>query len=174
MLPKRVTPHSPLGENAKSADLNLRWPTHLVVKRFAPGMQKVSPYSLFFSVGPMAPRTSAQQTGRAKRFALQFPVYFRQLDSPTWIEGRTENISYTGVLFQSASSLVLESKIELRVQVTTGPKGRGPTEIHGKGVVVRLEQRDTPKTPIALAVAMHGSRLVRHTPSTPPPPVGNA
>ena len=112
----------------------------------------------------MAPRILAQPTIRARRFPLHFPVYFRELDSPTWIEGTTENISYTGVLFQSSSSLVPESKLELRVQVTVNDEGRNPAEIHCKGVVVRLEQRDVPKTPIALAVAMHGSRIVRQPP----------
>jgi len=109
----------------------------------------------------MATRISAQPTTRAQRFALRFPVYFRELDSPTWIEGTTENISYTGVLFQSSSSLALESKLELRVQVMVGHEGKNPAEIHCKGVVVRLEQRDVPKTHTALAVAMHGSRIVR-------------
>jgi hypothetical protein len=120
-----------------------------------------SPCNFGFSAGAMASRTSDQQTGRARRYALRFPVYFRELDSPTWIEGRTENISHTGVLFQSSSSLALESKIELRVQVTVGPGSRGPAEIHCKGVVVRLEQRNVPKTSLALAVAMRGSRIVR-------------
>jgi len=48
------------------------------------------------------------------------------LDSSTWIEGTTENISYTGVLVQSSSSLALESKLELRVQVMVNDGGRNP------------------------------------------------
>jgi len=112
----------------------------------------------------MAPRILAQPTNRAQRFPLHFPVYFRELDSSTWIEGTTENISYTGVLVQSSSSLALESKLELRVQVMVNDGGRNPAEIHCKGVVVRLEQRDVSKTPIALAVAMRGSRIIRQHP----------
>src|SRR5271157_996391 len=124
-------------------------------------MQRVSPHDLGFSAGPMATRISAQPTTRAQRFALRFPVYFREVDSPTWIEGTTENISYTGVLFKSSSSLALESKLELRVQVPVGPASKSPAEIHCKAEVVRLEQRDGLNNPIALAVAMHGYRIVR-------------
>lgn len=121
----------------------------------------------------MARKSSTQHDGRAKRFALRFPVYFRPADSPTWMEGTTENISYTGVLFHSYSPLALESTLELRLQIAVATEGKDPAEIRGKGVVVRLEQRDVPDTPVALAVAMRDCRIVR-SPSTSVTPVGNA
>lgn len=121
----------------------------------------------------MARKTPSQQDARAKRYALHFPVYFRELDSPTWLEGTTENISYSGVLFQSPASLALETTLELRLQVAVSSEGSGPAEIRSKGVVVRLEQRNLPETPIALAVAMHDCRIVR-PPSFNGSPVGNA
>jgi len=112
----------------------------------------------------MTRKISAQQSGRAKRFALHFPVYFRELDSSTWMEGTTENISYTGVLFHSPSPLALESTLEIRLQVTVAADGKDPAEIRGKGVVVRMEQRDVPQIPVALAVAMRDCRIVRRPP----------
>src|SRR5208282_6291599 len=113
----------------------------------------------------MARKTSSQNDGkrranppphdgRAKRYALHIPVHFRAVDSPTWLEGTTENISYTGVLFQSSLPLALETTLELRLQVKVGTEGSGPAEIRSKGVVVRLEQRLGPENPISLAVAM--------------------
>jgi len=42
----------------------------------------------------MGTKPSQQNTERARRFALHLPVYFRQPQSPTWLEGTTENISY--------------------------------------------------------------------------------
>ena len=104
-----------------------------------------------FSATSMTSRTSHQNSARARRFALHLPVYFRELDSPTWLEGTTENISYTGVLFLSSSPLAPETTLELRLQVAMGTKGRDPAEIRCKGAVVRLEQRNVPETPIALA-----------------------
>jgi len=108
----------------------------------------------------MAHRISAQDAFRAKRFALRFPVHFREPDSSTWSEGTTENISYTGMLFLSSAPLPLETTLELRLQFATGSKGKDPAEIRCKGKVVRLEQRIVPETPIAVAVAIRDYRIV--------------
>jgi hypothetical protein len=121
----------------------------------------------------MASKTSSQHNGRAKRFALRFPVYYRLPDSATWMEGTTENISYTGVLFHCYSSLALKSTLELRLQITVAAECRVPAEIRGKGLVVRMEQRGVPETPVALAVAMRDCRIVR-LPAMSESPVGNA
>src|SRR5579872_2443134 len=121
----------------------------------------------------MARKISSQQSGRAKRFALRFPVYFRELDSPTWMEGTTENVSYTGVLFHSSSPLAVESTLEIRLQISVSADGKDPAEIRGKGVVVRMERRGVPEIPISLAVAMRDCRIVRR-PTIGGSQVGNA
>ncbi len=108
----------------------------------------------------MTPRISIQPGKRARRFALHLPVHFRAADSPTWLEGTTENISYTGVLFLSTSPVAPETPLELRLRVAMGTKARGPTEIRCKGTVVRLEQRILPQSPIALGVAIKDYRIV--------------
>ena len=125
------------------------------------------------ALNSMTRKILSQNSSRAKRFALRFPVYFREPDSPTWMEGTTENISYTGVLLHSYSPLALESKLELRLQITVATEGKDPAEIRGKGVVVRMEQRGVPETPVALAVAMRDCRIVR-LPAMSRTPVGNA
>jgi PilZ domain len=99
--------------------------------------------------------------GRARRFSLRFPVYYRQLDSPTWLQGTTENISHTGVLFLSSSPLAPETTLDMRLKVAVRTKGGGPAEVRCKGLVVRLEPRNEPRTPIALAVAIRDYRIVR-------------
>lgn len=121
----------------------------------------------------MTSRTSHQNSARARRFALHLPVYFRELDSPTWLEGTTENISYTGVLFLSSSPLAPETTLDLRLQLATGTKGMNPAEIRCKGAVVRLEQRNVPDAPIALAVAIRDYRIVGQR-SFKGTPAGNA
>jgi len=121
----------------------------------------------------MTPRISVQHGLRARRFALRFPVYFREPDSSTWLEGTTENISYTGMLFLSSSPLALETTLELRLQLVLGTKARDPAEIRCRGTVVRLEQRMEPKTPIALGVAIRDYRIVSQY-SFKGSPVGNA
>ncbi len=109
----------------------------------------------------MRSKTIHQNAERAKRFGLHLPVYFRQPNSPTWLEGTTENISYTGVLLRSSYPLAPETALELRLQVAVGPKHSSTTEIRCKGAVVRVEQRHALETPIALAVAIRDYRIVR-------------
>ncbi|MGO8791845.1 MAG: PilZ domain-containing protein [Terriglobia bacterium] len=111
----------------------------------------------------MTSKSSLQLRDRPRRFALHLPVYFRKLDSPTWLEGRTENISCTGMLLHSSSHIAPETTLDMRLQVALGSKGKGATEIHCKCTVVRLEQRIVPENPIALAVAIRDYRIVgRH------------
>lgn len=112
----------------------------------------------------MNPRTSHQNSRRARRFALHLPVYFRELDSPTWLEGTTENISYTGVLFLSSARLAPETTLDLRLKLAVGTEGMDPAEIRCKGAVVRLERRNGPEAPIALAVAIKDYRIVSQHP----------
>jgi hypothetical protein len=121
----------------------------------------------------MAHRISAQNADRARRFALHLPVYFRELDGPTWLEGTTENISYTGMLILSSAPLVPEAALELRLQLAVGTKVRVPAEIRCKGAVVRLEQTMVPETPVALAVEISDYRIVRRH-QFKGSPVGNA
>jgi hypothetical protein len=109
----------------------------------------------------MSTKSSPQYAERARRFALHLPVYFRQPHSPTWLEGTTENISYTGVLFRSSYRLALETALELRLQLAVGGERNHGAEIRCKGAVVRVEQRIAPETPMALAVAIRDYRIVR-------------
>ena len=94
---------------------------------------------------------------------MHVPVYFRKLGGPKWLEGTTENVSHSGVLFQSPWALSLDTPLELRVLVTAPGKDRGPAEICSRGVVVRVESRDMSETPIALAVSMRDCRILRQT-----------
>ena len=109
----------------------------------------------------MRTKTLHQNGERAKRFALHLPVYFRQPQSPTWFEGTTENISYTGVLFRSTHPLVPETSLELRLQLAIGPKLNNASEIRCRGAVVRVEPRSAAETPVALAVSISDYRIVR-------------
>jgi hypothetical protein len=109
----------------------------------------------------MGTMPSQPYTERARRFPLHFPVYFRQPPSPTWLEGTTENISYTGVLLRSSYSLALETAIEMKLRLGPAAKRAGAGEIRCKGTVVRLESRDVPETPVALVVAIRDYRIVR-------------
>lgn len=79
------------------------------------------------------------------------------------MEGKTENISCTGMLLHSSSHFAPETTLDMRLHVALGNKSKGATEIRCKCTVVRLEKRVVPENPIALAVAIRDYRIVgRH------------
>jgi hypothetical protein len=57
--------------------------------------------------------------------------------------------------------LVPETALELRLQLAIDASLNHVSEIRCKGAVVRVEQRNAPETPIALAVAISDYRIVR-------------
>ena len=109
----------------------------------------------------MSTKTTHQIPDRARRFALHLQVYFRHPQSPTWLEGTTENISYSGVLFRSTKVLDPDTPLELRLKLATGSKSSPAAEIRCKGAVIRVEPRNGPESPIAVAVAIKDYRIVR-------------
>ena len=98
---------------------------------------------------------------RARRFALHFPVYYREPENPTWFVGRTENISQSGLLFCGACALQLQTPVELRFELIPAMDGEVPAEVHCKGEIVRIEQSPVLETQTALAVAIKKYRLIR-------------
>ena len=109
----------------------------------------------------MSNKILTQNSERARRFALHLPVYFREPPNSTWLEGTTENVSYTGVLFRSPYPMVPETALELRLQLALGTTLNHASEIRCKGAVVRVEPRKAPESPIAVAVAISDYRIVR-------------
>ena len=109
---------------------------------------------------PMGPRITPQHASRARRFGLHFPVYFRLPNSPTWLGGVTENISYTGLLFRSVFPMTVRTPVELRLPLAAG-RGKKPAELVCKGAVVRVEEKSFEDATNALAVAIQDYRIVR-------------
>jgi len=97
--------------------------------------------------------------GRATRFALRFPVYFRELRTSTWRKGKTVNISHTGMLIRSHTDFSPETTLEMRVPLAVGRVVALPAEIRCKGTVVRVEK--VPAAEPSLAVAIRDYRIVR-------------
>ena len=98
---------------------------------------------------------------RAERFRINIPVRYREPHSPTWFEGRTENISYSGVLLRTDVSLQPQTALELRFELPVAVLGEARGEIVCKGAVVRIEENPISGIPTALAVAIRGYRMTR-------------
>jgi hypothetical protein len=87
----------------------------------------------FFDPGAAAPR--------APRYPIDLPIQYRLADAPEWHEGRTENISRTGVLIRTAAPLPPRTSIDLLLALPAEVGGRGVPVIC-RGRVVRTEPAD--------------------------------
>jgi len=74
---------------------------------------------------------------RAPRFALKLPVRYRLAGDPQWFQGRTENISYSGVLFRAESLINVDTPIELRVALSADIRERAHPEVFCQARIVR-------------------------------------
>ena len=98
---------------------------------------------------------------RARRFAIRIPIHYRKPHTARWLEGTTENISYSGVLFRAECLLQPKTTIELRFDLPAAILGEAPGEIVCRGAVVRIEENRISAGPPALAVHIDGYRMAR-------------
>ena len=75
---------------------------------------------------------SAQQQ-RAQRFPLKVPIHYRKSGMSNWHDGRTVNISHSGVLFQTDENLQTDLKLEIRISLS--PK----TTLACQGTIIRID-----------------------------------
>ena len=54
---------------------------------------------------------------RAQRFPLRIPFQYRKSGVPNWQDGRTINISRTGILFQAEEALPEKTIMDIRVEL---------------------------------------------------------
>ena len=98
---------------------------------------------------------------RAERFAIHLPVRYHEPQSSRWFGGRTENISYSGVLFRAEFPLEPKTAVEMRFELPNAILGGAPGEIVCKGAIVRIEESPISGIPPALAVAIRSYRMAR-------------
>jgi len=96
---------------------------------------------------------------RAQRFPLELPIRYRRVGEAGWLDGKTENISHSGVLFRVDQPFDIDTPIEIRIALPlTIPAGTA-SEVIGQARIVRTETR--PAGPrAALAAAFSRPRLV--------------
>lgn len=78
---------------------------------------------------------------RAPRLPLRAPIAFRGTAATGWVEGRTVNISRSGVLFALPPASQLAGEVEFVINLSRGAM-RGPgvallPDLHCRGRVVR-------------------------------------
>ncbi|MFB3921786.1 MAG: PilZ domain-containing protein [Terriglobia bacterium] len=95
---------------------------------------------------------------RASRFPVELPLRYRPLGELGWVEGRTINVSRSGVLFAVDELLPEETPIELAFDLPP-EMGGGPGEgVTCRGQVVRTILPPSTDDPPAVAVSIAGFR----------------
>ena len=88
---------------------------------------------------------------RAQRFQLHLPLRYRRLGEAQWHVGKTENISRSGLLFQSDDVLQPNSQLEINLVLPAEIAGLAGTEVVCRGEVVRTVERQGESVSPALA-----------------------
>jgi hypothetical protein len=104
---------------------------------------------------PMTPPASFR-VPRAPRLPLKAPIAFRRPSARQWEEGRTVNISRSGVLFALPAVSPLGGDIEFVINLSRGAL-QGPgvpllPDLHCHGKVVRLSEGSDGETVIAARI----------------------
>lgn len=94
------------------------------------------------------------QKPRAQRFSMKVPIHYRKSGMMNWHDGRTVNISRTGVLFQTEENLKTDLKLEIKISL---PRR---TTLACQGTVVRKEPAVSNRTKIGLAARLTHCRLL--------------
>jgi PilZ domain len=81
--------------------------------------------------------TMAAMLGRAQRFEVQLLIRFKKIGGRRWFEGKTENISRSGILFRADRLLKVRTAIQMSFTLPVWGKGDGPGEVVCQGSVVR-------------------------------------
>ena len=100
------------------------------------------------------PTTRARQAppARAQRFQLHLPLRYRRLGETQWHVGTTENISRSGLLFQSDDDVLQpNSQLEINLVLPAEIAGLAGTEVVCRGEVVRTVERQGESVSPALA-----------------------
>jgi len=96
---------------------------------------------------------------REPRRILQIPVRYRPAGDEAWYEGRSENISRSGVLFRADSSLLPETLIEMVLTLGGEIAENSAGTLVCVGRVVRIEagSENDPRASIAATIACRQS-----------------
>src|SRR6202044_2648667 len=104
---------------------------------------------------------------RAQRFQLHLPLRYRQLGEQNWHEGKTENISRSGMLFQAEEMVQTSAQLEINLVLPAEIAGLSATEVVCRGEVVRSVEANGSTLSPALAARIlqyhfqHGAHLPR-------------
>ena len=91
---------------------------------------------------------------RARRFSLESPMFFRRAGEQEWRQGRTMNISRSGLLFEAPEPIEPRTPLEVRLELPVAGPAAPPAHVTCRGEVVRDELPTERNGPHRLAAAI--------------------
>ena len=98
---------------------------------------------------------------RAQRFAIQMPLRYRRSGEVAWHEGKTENISRSGVLFQAEELLEMNTPVELSFALPVEVGGEAGAVVFCQSQIVRTVLPPATDARPALAALIRSYEFLR-------------
>ena len=105
--------------------------------------------------------TSNPEIPRARRYEIGTVIRFRVRGEREWHEGRTENISVSGLLIRSGRALDPRTAIEMRFFLPVELDGECAAEVFCRGFVIRSSKCRIPAGSYTIAAKIMHSRFLR-------------
>ncbi len=105
--------------------------------------------------------SECRNSGRAERFPVHTSLRYRLNGDIDWREGRTENISRTGVLFKADEMLAIDTAIEMQFELAAEVEEGGGAMVICSGQIVRTLLPPATDAAPAMAAVISEYRLVR-------------
>ena len=98
---------------------------------------------------------------RAQRFAIETTIRYRNVGQNEWYEGKTENISRSGVLFRAKYMVALRTRIEMNFPLPVGGPGVRGASVKCLGHVVREASQVGSASETGLAATIEHYQLMQ-------------
>jgi hypothetical protein len=106
------------------------------------------------------PRSETRVLPRAERFAIETTVRYRNVGQNGWHQGKTENISGSGVLFRAKNLVALKTRVEMIFPLLVKGSGASGANVRCFGRIVRKVPPVGPKGETGLAATIEEYLLV--------------
>ena len=105
--------------------------------------------------------TQRQQSQRAPRFAIPIAILYRTPGDAAWLEGWTENISKSGVLFRTDHKIPSDTPVEMMLEIPSFIATPVAGQAICRGRIVRTIAKSLREDRHAMAAAILEYELAR-------------
>ena len=112
-------------------------------------------------MGEMDRESDHPPADRAPRYPIRIMMLYRVPGNKQWRQGRTENISRSGVLFRTDHKMSLEAPIDMLLALPVEVAGGRNASVICRGRVVRMEGVPDDDTERAVAATITNYRLTQ-------------